>query len=270
MPLLKKLLLTALFSILVGFASSAEVWVSPENPDPRKILDEADADRSAGRYEEALAKHLWFHENALKYRPSLSGVRVSFALGDWYKLAKVYPPAMKELEALRKRSYQTVMDSLENEFDSSALSIFANINRILDLDKETVDLFKIIVEKDFSLADRAYLRVKPALLREKEYTLYAEYINPEVELSSQIHMYRMKMSHAKREGYGQELTDIQNKRLIKSVSTIVAILAANNRKEEATDIAEEAESLIKDEETLEALSKALDSALEGKVPDPDE
>ncbi len=68
-------------------------WAPPENPDPQDILAQAKQDTASGRYEDALAKHLWFHENALEYRSSLYGVRLSFALGDWTKLSHVYPLA---------------------------------------------------------------------------------------------------------------------------------------------------------------------------------
>ncbi|MEI9962222.1 MAG: hypothetical protein WDM76_14140 [Limisphaerales bacterium] len=42
-------------------------WRPPQNPDPNKILKEAESDTAAGRYTDALAKHVWYHENALKY-----------------------------------------------------------------------------------------------------------------------------------------------------------------------------------------------------------
>src|SRR5688572_11688303 len=52
-------------------------WSPPANPDPHVILREAKADTQAGRYEEALAKHVWFHSHALEIEPALYGVRLS-------------------------------------------------------------------------------------------------------------------------------------------------------------------------------------------------
>ena len=39
----------------------AEEWTPPENPDPQTILNEAQSDALAKRYEIALAKHIWLH-----------------------------------------------------------------------------------------------------------------------------------------------------------------------------------------------------------------
>ncbi len=76
-------------------------YTPPVNPDPQKILQEAQADTSAGRYKDALAKHVWFQENALKYQPSMVGVRSSFALMYFGELAQKHPPAMEKLKSMR-------------------------------------------------------------------------------------------------------------------------------------------------------------------------
>ena len=84
--------------LLLGSATvSAQQWVPPDNPDPNEIWDEAEADVQEGRLDLAAEKYLWFHENALMYQPSLSGVRLSYALGDWRDLADKYRPAMQDM-----------------------------------------------------------------------------------------------------------------------------------------------------------------------------
>jgi len=55
----------ALLAFLMNLPLLA-AWTPPENPNPQQILSEAQSDAKAGRYEDALAKHVWFHENALK------------------------------------------------------------------------------------------------------------------------------------------------------------------------------------------------------------
>lgn len=54
-------------------------------------------DTMAGHYEAALAKHIWFYNEALKINPNMYGVRLSFALSYWKQLADVYPPAKVKL-----------------------------------------------------------------------------------------------------------------------------------------------------------------------------
>lgn len=53
-----------------------------------------------GRFSEALSEYIWFHEHALEERPSLHGVRLSFALGYWLELAEQYPPARAALQSV--------------------------------------------------------------------------------------------------------------------------------------------------------------------------
>src|SRR5689334_8137610 len=89
-------------------SSSTLAWEPPENPDARAILDEARQDRMAKRYAEALRKHVWFHQNALRRDPALSGVRVSFALSDWELLASRHPPAMVALKQARAEAADDV------------------------------------------------------------------------------------------------------------------------------------------------------------------
>jgi hypothetical protein len=79
-------------------------WKPVANPVPDKILNEAQEDAAAGRYEDALAKHVWFHENALTYAPAMYGVRLSFALSYWAALGAMYPPALQKLRHQRRKS----------------------------------------------------------------------------------------------------------------------------------------------------------------------
>ena len=48
-------------------------YTPPPHPDPQKIMYEAAADTRAGRYKDALAKNIWYRNNALRYQPSLLG-----------------------------------------------------------------------------------------------------------------------------------------------------------------------------------------------------
>jgi hypothetical protein len=103
-------------------------WAPPQNPNPESILDEAEADSAAGRYANSLAKFVWFFENAVKYDPALSGVRVSYALGGWEGLGESYPPALEKLKTVRDEAAQNA----RQEKDSiSSFNDFASINSCL-------------------------------------------------------------------------------------------------------------------------------------------
>ena len=85
--------LCAAIVLTLTTTSAVGDWTPPSNPNPDKILREAQDDARAGRYPDALAKHVWFHENALTYAPAMYGVRLSFALSYWVNLGNLYPPA---------------------------------------------------------------------------------------------------------------------------------------------------------------------------------
>lgn len=82
-------------------------WTPPADPDPKKIRDEAREDERAGRYEDALAKRVWYHENSRNYA-GLGGVRLSFALMESMDLGKEYPPALDKLREVRDEAEKAV------------------------------------------------------------------------------------------------------------------------------------------------------------------
>jgi serine/threonine protein kinase len=96
--------------------------------DPKAILDAAREDAREERFEDALVKHVWFHENALKYGSGLTGVRLSYALADWKRLAERYPPALATLKETRDRAATHVKVGI-NVIES--FHEFESINRTL-------------------------------------------------------------------------------------------------------------------------------------------
>lgn len=103
-------------AIVLAFMTTQAVadWQPPLKPDPDAILEEARADARAGRYEDALQKHLWFHRHALEHRPALYGVRLSFALGYWLELGEAYPPAITKLKEVRDDAEKKVVESKDD------------------------------------------------------------------------------------------------------------------------------------------------------------
>src|SRR4051812_34817029 len=107
---------TLIALLLLTLQLEAE-WSPPVKPDPSSILQEAEADTRAGRFEDALQKHIWYHENALKFQRAQYGVRLSFALSAWWELASKYPPAMEALRRARDTAEANVR-SQDGKFDA--------------------------------------------------------------------------------------------------------------------------------------------------------
>ena len=105
----------------------------------------------AGCHDEALREFVWFHHHALDVDPSLSGVRRSYALSDWAKLAKDYPPARVALEQIREEHTKA---ALSDTGDLDAFRDVESINRYLDSSEHTHDLFAAVAAANPALAQR--------------------------------------------------------------------------------------------------------------------
>ena len=239
----------------------ARDWLPPDSPDPQAILQEARVDARAKRYNIALAKHVWFHENALEISPSLSGVRLSFALSDWKRLGSSYPPAMEKLRQIR--------DDLASQAEAGKdlgigfLDLVA-INRTLSEESKTTDVFKILVEKNPQAAERAFVFSGPALIKAKEYSLYMEYVDAMNDYLKMKQMYETERRRARDTEFGASVREHATLSFRNKTATLVAILSVNDRKDEAAEIARLAKSELDDA----GFHKELEAALAGTVPDP--
>ncbi len=167
-------------------------WKVPENADPSLILKEAEADAAAGRYQDALEKQLWFHQHALEFQPSLAGVRLSFALGDWYKLGKAYPAAMVKLRGIRDDAERRVLGQTGDVRD--AFQDLEAINHKLGDDDRTVKVFVQLDRDSTQKATDVYDIAQQALIKAKNYSLCGKYLEPTdaFEEIQQLHQFDRK------------------------------------------------------------------------------
>ncbi len=157
--------------------ASAEIWspvvATNERPDLQKIRDEARTLATQGRYEEALQRHLWYHNHALEIDPAQTGVRLSFALSDWVELGRHYPKARQaliEIRALKTGELAAGRGHSEMFQEVDAL------NRELQAPDETYALFKKLETSDPQLAGQCYLWIESALVQQGEYETCSRYL----------------------------------------------------------------------------------------------
>ena len=258
------LLITLVLAVCLMFPGSAwaEEWLPPTKPKPSVILDEARDDTRAKRYSLALAKHIWFHKNALKYEPSLVGVRLSFALSDWMSLGKEYPPALEKLKSIRDALEARVQsgEDIAKEFHD-----LVAINRYLGDDQRSVESFKAFEKNHPNSAPLVFLYTRNALIKAKEYETYAKYIRGTSDFFEIKEMFeRGKKSADRMPDQGKSLLEYLDESFRHETATLVAVLVNVDRKEEANEIADIAEELIDDEKFLATLK----AARKGTVPDP--
>ena len=267
MTKLKITLITAAVA-LVAVGTTAVVlnrdpsYTPPPNPKMQQILNEAQADAMAGRYQAALAKHIWFRNNALRYEPAMSGVRDSFALMYWAQLAEKYPPAMKKLKSIRDEAITTLhrVDT-DPQPATTAYLTAASINNGLKEGTNNVALFKWLDDHNPAAARQVYPVAENDLIAAEEYALCGRYMDAKRSYQQILGMYSRTKDASKRGGR-QQLMDFAEKMFSNQSATLVAVLSINNHPDEAEQVASQAARENRSPEFASLLAEAKT----GKVP----
>ena len=252
--------------LLSAAIARGDEWTPPENPDPSAIMHEAAADADAGKYEIALAKQVWYHENALKLQPAQSGVRLSFAMTNWLRLGEQYPPALEKLIEIRDETDKKIRDENRIRVRFEDFQDFTAINRTLRQEDRTVEVFKWLSEESEEDAKKMYGISEPALIKHKEYKLCGKYIDPEPDVERIGESYAHGLTMTKR--FGKDYQNFVDKTIVNQAAILVAILVKNDRVPEAKEAATQLKGFVTDAKLSKKLKSELDAALDGKVPAP--
>ena len=201
---------------------------------PDDVFREALKDAAARRHQAALEKLLWFHKNAIRLQPSLSGVRRSYALSAWKDLGNKYPPAMKAL----RRSRDSARHAARRQKGKAAhqqYADFAAINEYLDEEPKTVRFFKWLHKHRPKLARDVYHRAEDVLARANEFKLCGAYIDGEEQFARIRHIFRVNMRMARKE-FGREHEEYSYKSFSERTTRLVALLTLNGRTKEAKQV----------------------------------
>ena len=251
-----------LLATLIPTQAIAQDWTPPTDPDVSKILDEAEKDAAEGRNEIALQKHLWYHENALKYQPSQYGVRLSYALSSWVKLGANYRPAMKKLREVRNESAKALVAKQPIKTSYRLFHDVASIDEYLGQTDKTVELFVKLDSEHKPLAKMVYDLAQSALLKEKKYELCGQYVNAKEEIKSIVSLYDQHLRMAATPRFGDDMKQYAEISLTQDSATLVAILAINKKNEEAEKVAKTAKAAWDNDK----FHTVLDEALKEKFP----
>jgi hypothetical protein len=163
-------------------------------PTAQERLDQASEARRDGRYAEALAHHLWFHENSLAEDPALSAVRLSFAVGYWAELGRVYPPALDALRAARDRPRNRL---LAGTGDWEAFAEVAAVDEALGEPHATHDLFRRLDSAHPALAHECRNVALPVLVEQGDHELARRYLgDPETFVRGCAEIVALALEHA--------------------------------------------------------------------------
>jgi tetratricopeptide (TPR) repeat protein len=158
---------------------------APDPPRDRadEALQQAQDLADEGKYEEALQKHIWYHDHALEVNPDLHGVRLSFALSDWVELGEKYPRALDVLKNVRDQKSARL---LAGEADRELFHDVESINDRLGASPATADLFKKIDAANPGFASSIYDLAEESLVEAGEYALAGKHLGDPAERFARI------------------------------------------------------------------------------------
>ena len=234
-----------LFIVLLTVFFSFSFHIQAQKMDMSKYLNDTNNIAAKGNYKEALKRHIWFHNNALKYAPSMSGVRLSFALGYWKELGEKYPPAMKALKDIRNAKTKLVEDgkaSFEIFHDVSA------INRTLDEKDKTFQLFLMVDKKYPAKAKKYWIIVDNDFIDAKRYDIVRKYIKNISERYDRLKMiYSISSKNFDNPKMGPRYKKFCQQSFVKNVTRLIKVAVALGKEKEAKEIKAKALKVIDSE-----------------------
>jgi hypothetical protein len=235
-----------LVMVLSGIFSFAYAGVDVDD------LNEIRKLTAAGKYQQALIQHIWFHQ-ASKKVPHLGGVRNSYALSAWVELAKEYPPALVELKKIRA-SNKKILLAGQGGFDE--FQEFAAINRALGEDSRTIKMFLVMDERYPEKSSSYYIASEDLLAESKMYEICGKYIPDPLERFEQVRESReFGLKIAEKYSFFSKWRHKRwaNQRYLKSVVLIIEASKATNRHKQALEVQKQALAYFPHESIEDAL-----------------
>ncbi len=229
-------------------------WKPRDGTVPHDVMHSAVEDTKRGRYEDALQKFLWFHE-ASRHERGMGGVRLSFALGYWMELAAKFPPALDAFIALRDK---LEVQCRANQGDFESFRDVSALNRMLDADQRTVDLFMEFTRTAPSSAEGLYHVVEHLLVAEGKFDVCAPYLEWQERVDASIRLYEWHLAHEHpQDSEAVGSPKFAKRRFQSGIARLVALLVLNDRKGDAIKVCDRCLDILDDEEFRDILRGAL-------------
>jgi len=210
-----------------------------------------------GKYSEALSEYIWFHNHALEERPSLRGVRLSFALGYWLELAGKYPPARSALKDIREEKTRRLLEGAE---DWELFNDVHAINRTLSNDEATYDLFCAINSKNPDFAARCARIAMPVMVKAHDFKLARSFItDPELAIESHASQFKEGIERARSKPTERQadIIEVEVRIYSEAVSMLADIVGWVGEPARADAMIEHAIALAGEGKVRDAVRKAL-------------
>jgi hypothetical protein len=238
---------------------SAAVRNAIDAKDPRAVRRAACDAQDAGDHDSALLGIAWFHRKALRHDESCGAVRLSFALDDWVRLAKVFEPARALYDDTLHRGVERVLagrGSWSRFADVAAM--FEHINQ----SHEVIELFRA-VEANFPKRARKYFGiVRDSLVEVGDYATCLRYLDPPLQLENDLEFLAVQLNLAQRfllEGKLVHIDPLAN--FAKRLGVLLEILWGSGRLDEARELHQVALSRVDTIGVQRALASARRRAI---------
>jgi len=235
-------------------------WTPPENPNPGAIYEEAVSDRKNKRYDLALSKHIWFHENSIEIDPAYIGVRLSYNLDERSTLAKHYPQAKDVLIKKAEEARELVLKGVDDF--RNAFKDFEAINKSINAAEDTIELFVWLDRESVEKAKQVFVLAFSDLLEAEEYNLLDKYIDFNAHLKNIEKMYKMSLRDSGDPEMRKELKEYAEQYLTYNIGALIAILVNSDKRREADTVAEQCANKL----DCERYRNTLNNALKGTPP----
>lgn len=205
-----------------------------------------------GKYQEALERHMWFHNHALEHDPSLQGVRLSFALMYWRELGDLYPPALESMKKVRDDKTDLL---IQGEGDLQLFHDVTALNRKLEDNNETVELFRHLDKNQKALAKQCWDTAKEAVIITKAYDLARKHIGNlvrEFEIAKQKYDRNKAMYGGK--NFGEHFKAFNEDNFVKETLRLIELAVSLDENEAAKEIQSSALAIIDDQRLKDALA----------------
>lgn len=238
-----KHILLSIFVVLLFSCSDVD--------EAQKALSDAKNYAQKGEYAKALEKHVWFHNNALKIRPSYYGVRLSFALDYWVSLGAKYPEALEKLREIRDQKTSRL---LSGEYDRELFHDVEAINYHLGVPYETVNLFELLDLKNPKFAASVYDIASKSLFEAEKYVIARKYLgDPLVRLERAKENYLSGIEFSKKRGNDSSSRGAFERIFTNEVVRLIIILDKSGERKNAMNIQALALEIKNDEAIKNAL-----------------
>ncbi len=224
--------------------------------DPTLVLKEANQAIKNLEFDKSNEKFKWYWTNSAKIKPSLIGVKLTFALRDWMSLAAKYPPALSEIKKLQSDLLLVMSNNYPQLLEFAE---FSALSGALGFDEDVCRIFESLVNKN-EIGARPYFRIASKhLILCKRYKICNPFIGVDAFRRIKANFSNSKIID---EGTNSPQNEIKLYNYLSEVATMVALLIHNDRKNESNEIANETARLFESTK----FSKILEDAKIGIFP----